>query len=98
MTGYQSAGASESESLTAFNFVLYPGYYPWSTDYYYYNRNRPLGPIAWAFFGLAWFVWVCGAVGAAILGPMVGAWVYRRLGIPNHSGQLHFDLLTPGRE
>mgnify|MGYP000148819119 CR=1 FL=1 len=83
-----------------FNFTLYGYGYGWNPvdpNNYYYSRSRPFGFVAWIFSGLAWTVWVVGVIAAAIVAPLVGAWVYRRFGIAG-DGRFHFDLMTPGRE
>ena len=52
---------------------------PWSSSrnngYYYAGY-----PVYWAGTALAFFVWAVGAIGASIAGPMVGAYLYDRLG------------------
>ncbi len=67
---------------------------PWSSS----SRNNGYSyagyPVYWAGTALAFFVWAVGAIGASIAGPMVGAYLYDRLGIGS-DGRFHADVVTP---
>lgn len=73
---------------------------PRCNPWYYSSRNcyagwGPLGPaVFWSAVAVAFAVWLGGALAASVAGPLLGAYLYRRLGIRNTDGRVHFDVMT----
>lgn len=72
---------------------------------YYYDERRPWahyrGSFAWGVWTVAaiaaFAVWFVGVIAASIVGPFVGAYIYRWLGIYRGDKEIHFDVMTPGQ-
>lgn len=64
---------------------------PWSSRSasYYFGY-----PIYWTGTAVAFLIWAAGAITASVVGPLLGAYLYDRLGIPG-DGRFHGDVVTP---
>jgi len=63
-------------------------YSPYYAQRYYYN------PFAGAGTVLAFAVWAVGITATSIAGPVLAAWLYRRLGVPRNGRPFKFSLTT----
>lgn len=79
-------------------FILYPyGWNPFTPGFYYSRLGGPSGAVNWGFSGAAFVVWAAGVLTATVVGPLLGAWVFRQQGIARTGDRLEVDVMTPGR-